>query len=39
MFGDGLLELKKHLSVREVADMIAKTARWVDPDPFRLLPS
>jgi hypothetical protein len=38
VFGDGLVELKKHLSVKEVARLIAETARWVDPETFRLLP-
>lgn len=38
MFGDGLQELQKHLSVREVARLIADTARWVDPETFKMLP-
>lgn len=38
MFGDGLVELKKQLSVKDVAQMIAATARWVDPQTFALLP-
>ena len=38
MFGDGLLELKKYLSVKEVARLIAATARWADPKTFELLP-
>lgn len=35
---DGLLELKQHLDVAAIADLIAKTARWVDPATFRELP-
>jgi hypothetical protein len=38
MFGDGLNVLAKLLSVREVASLIEKTARWVDPETFRILP-
>jgi len=36
--GDGLVALEAHLDTRTVADLIAKTARWVDPETFRLLP-
>ncbi|WP_447763418.1 hypothetical protein [Sphingopyxis panaciterrae] len=35
---DGLLELKQHLDVASIAELIAKTARWVDPATFRELP-
>jgi len=38
LFGDGLIELQQHLSVKEVARLIAETARWVDPQTFELLP-
>jgi hypothetical protein len=35
---DGLHILKAHLDVRTIAGLIEKTARWVDPETFRLLP-
>lgn len=38
MIEDGLLALKRHMSVAEAARLIAATARWVDPETFRLLP-
>lgn len=36
--GDGLALLKDHLDTATIADLIAKTARWVDPETFRLMP-
>lgn len=36
--GDGLVALKAHITVREVARLIERTARWADPETFRLLP-
>jgi hypothetical protein len=38
MFGNGLHVLQKHLSVRDVIRLIEQTARWVDPETFKLLP-
>lgn len=35
---DGLEVLKRELSIREVARLIERTARWVAPETFRLLP-
>lgn len=37
-FGDGLEEMRRHLSVADVANLICSTARWVDPRTFELLP-
>lgn len=37
-FPDGLEELKKEISLKEIASMIEHTARWVSPETFRLLP-
>lgn len=38
VLGDGLLELKAHISTGEVARLIEATARWVDPETFAVLP-
>jgi hypothetical protein len=35
---DGLEELRQVLSLKEIASMIERTARWVSPETFRLLP-
>ena len=35
---DGLEELRQVMSLREVASLIERTARWVSPETFRLLP-
>lgn len=35
---DGLLVLKRHINARSIAALIEQTARWVDPETFRLLP-
>ncbi|RYE79225.1 MAG: hypothetical protein EOP19_20445 [Hyphomicrobiales bacterium] len=35
---DGLIALREVLELREVMRLIEKTARWVDPETFRLLP-
>lgn len=35
---DGLLVLKRHIDVRSIAGLIEQTARWVDPETFKLLP-
>lgn len=35
---DGLLVLKRHIDTRSIAALIERTARWVDPETFRLLP-
>jgi hypothetical protein len=37
-FPDGLKELEKEISLKEIASMIEHTARWVSPETFRLLP-
>lgn len=36
--GDGLDALRAELSLIEVMRLIERTARWVDPATFRLLP-
>lgn len=36
--GNGLKALQAVMSVREVASYIERTARWVSPDSFKLLP-
>src|ERR1700674_4937382 len=35
---DGLEALRKDKSLREVASLIARAARWVSPETFKLLP-
>jgi len=35
---DGLEALRRVMSLREIASLIERTARWVSPDTFRLLP-
>jgi hypothetical protein len=35
---DGLDALRSVMSLREIASLIERTARWVSPDTFRLLP-
>lgn len=35
---DGLDTLRAEIGVREIASLIERTARWVDPATFRLLP-
>jgi hypothetical protein len=35
---DGLETLRSVLSLREIASLIERTARWVSPDTFKLLP-
>jgi hypothetical protein len=37
-FPDGLEELRRVISLKEIASMIERTARWVSPETFRLLP-
>jgi hypothetical protein len=37
-FNDGLEELRCVISLKEIASMIERTARWVSPETFRLLP-
>ncbi|MBB6146831.1 hypothetical protein HNQ77_004812 [Silvibacterium bohemicum] len=37
-FPDGLTELRRVLSLREIMALIEKTARWVSPETFKLLP-
>lgn len=36
--GDGLDALRKEIGLREIASLIERTARWVSPDTFKLLP-
>ncbi len=36
--GDGLTVLKQHLNIATIADLIARTSRWVDPETFRRMP-
>jgi hypothetical protein len=35
---DGLEALRKVMSLREIASLIERTARWVSPETFKLLP-
>lgn len=35
---DGLDVLRKQIGAREIASLIERTARWTDPETFRLLP-
>ncbi len=35
---DGLTALRMEMQLREIMRLIERTARWVDPDTFRLLP-
>lgn len=35
---DGLEELRRIVSAKEISSMIERTARWVSPETFRLLP-
>lgn len=35
---DGLDALRAKIRVREIASLIERTARWVDPATFKLLP-
>ena len=35
---DGLEALRAEIGLREIASLIERTARWVDPKTFRLLP-
>ena len=35
---DGLLVLKRRIDIRSIAALIERTARWVDPETFKLLP-
>jgi len=35
---DGLDALRKEIGLREIASLIERTARWVSPDTFKLLP-
>src|ERR1700720_1126323 len=35
---DGLEELRSVMSLREIASLIERTARWVSPETFGLLP-
>lgn len=37
-FSDGLDALRSVLSVREIMSLIERTARWVSPETFKLLP-
>jgi hypothetical protein len=37
-FKDGLDAMRSVMSVREVMSLIERTARWVDPETFKLLP-
>jgi hypothetical protein len=36
--GDGLEALRQEIGVKEIASLIERTARWVAPETFRLLP-
>lgn len=38
MVSDGLETLRAEIGVREIASLIERTARWVAPDTFQLLP-
>lgn len=38
MLPDGLDELRLHLDLKTIMELIEKTARWADPETFRLLP-
>ena len=35
---DGLAALRAEISLREIASLIERTARWVAPETFKLLP-
>lgn len=37
-FPDGLEALQTVISVKEIASLVEQTARWVDPETFKLLP-
>ncbi len=38
MFDDGLDALRKEIGLRDIASLIERTARWVAPETFKLLP-
>lgn len=38
MLNDGLNALRKEIGLREIASLIERTARWVAPETFKLLP-